>query len=174
VHLYTVLYNTANTSLPVNAASSKGFKNVANYIFGNNTNKVGNNQKISMTAPVIMAPQSDKIDMTTPVSLKQDNGVWEVSFVMPSKYDIGTLPAPNTNNVTLVEVPSKTYAVIRFSGLSGEKKIAKKTQTLNSWIKEQALTPKSSPKIARYNPPWTPPFMRRNEIMVEVNKPKHQ
>ena len=148
-------------------ASSKGFRLLANYIFGNNAAGAGNSEKIQMTAPVSMEPRSEKISMTAPVSMQETSGQWRVTFVMPSRYTMDTLPKPNNPAVTIREVPEARYAVIRFSGLAGEKKVARKTADLLAWLKQNGLNPSGKPELARYNPPWTLPFLRRNEIMVE-------
>ncbi|WP_201555834.1 SOUL family heme-binding protein [Psychrobacter sp. 72-O-c] len=165
------------------AASRQGFKTLAAYIFGDNTAVNGSSSKISMTAPVMMQPQgaddgpasnkdseSQKIAMTAPVSMQQTNGKWRVKFVMPSRYTMQTLPKPNNPDITITELPVKTYGVIKFSGLAGTKKVAEKTKTLRSWMQNQKLTVTGSPELARYNPPWTLPFMRRNEIMIPYQK----
>jgi hypothetical protein len=147
-------------------ASSAGFRLIADYIFGNNTSVRGDNEKISMTAPVVMEPASEKIRMTVPVSIEQKAGQWRVHFVMPGEYTMETLPRPNNPAVTLREVPARNYAVIRFSGFTGEDKIAAKTAELMTWLNGKGITPLGKPELARYNPPWTLPFLRRNEIMV--------
>lgn len=155
------------------SASREGFKVLADYIFGNNTAATGGSSKISMTAPVTMQPnnkksdgESQKIAMTAPVSMQQDDGKWRVQFTMPSKYTMQTLPKPNNPNITITEVPAQTYGVIKFSGLAGSKKVATKTEELQSWMQTQNLTITGEPELARYNPPWTLPFLRRNEVMI--------
>lgn len=164
------------------AASRAGFKVLADYIFGNNTAPSGESSKISMTAPVAMqfeAKQSttkknggsQKIAMTAPVSIKQEHqqqndGKWRVQFTMPSQYSMQTLPKPNNPDITIIEVPPQTYGVIKFSGLAGTEKVAAKTAELQSWMQMQKLTIIGTPELARYNPPWTLPFMRRNEVMI--------
>ncbi|KUJ84191.1 heme-binding protein [Microbulbifer sp. ZGT114] len=150
-------------------ASGRGFKLLADYIFGNNTARTGGNEKIAMTAPVGMEPESEKISMTAPVSMEQSGGQWRVSFVMPSQYTMETLPRPNNQAVTLREIPETNYAVIRFSGLAGEDKIARKTAELIEWMDEKGLEPTGQPELARYNPPWTLPFLRRNEVMIKYD-----
>lgn len=152
-------------------ASSIGFKRIADYIFGNNTAHNGGNEKISMTAPVTTAPSEDKgvsqkISMTAPVSIQETTGQWRMYFVMPSQYSLNTLPTPNNPAVTLRELPPSRMAVLRFSGLAGEEKTAKKIAELLTWLKSKDITPISEPELARYNPPWTLPFLRRNEVMV--------
>ena len=149
-------------------AGNKGFKILADYIFGNNTAPSGGSSKISMTAPVKMQPKagtSAKIAMTAPVAMQESDGKWRVRFVMPSQYTMQTLPKPNNSEVSIIEVPAKTYGVIKFSGLVGEEKVATKTAQLKEWM--QNLNIVGTPEMARYNPPWTLPFMRRNEIMIE-------
>ena len=163
------------------AASRKGFKILANYIFGNNSvsskDDAKNSAKISMTAPVIMKPSNEisddkandtsaKISMTAPVSMQKNEGNWQVSFVMPDNYTMATIPKPNNSAITLIEIPEVRYAVIKFSGLAGEKKVAEKTSELQQWMLTKKLTPITTPELARYNPPWTLPFMRRNEVMI--------
>lgn len=161
-----------------NAASRTGFKVLADYIFGNNTAPSGESSKISMTAPVAMqfeAKQSEnkngdnesqKIAMTAPVSMQENDGKWRVQFTMPSQYTMQTLPKPNNPDITIIEVPPQTYGVIKFSGLAGTEKVAAKTSELQSWMQVQKLTVSGTPELARYNPPWTLPFMRRNEVMI--------
>jgi DNA gyrase inhibitor GyrI len=85
---------------------------------------------------------------------------------MPADYTMETLPRPNNPAVTLREVPASKYAVIRFSGFTGEEKVAAKTAELIAWLDSKGITPDGEPKLARYNPPWTLPFLRRNEVMV--------
>ncbi len=148
-------------------ASSKGFRLIADYIFGNNRANTGANAKIAMTAPVMVEPMDNKIAMTTPVTLLPKSGKWQVRFVMPSQYTLSTLPVPNNTQVKLREVPGRKVAVITFSGLASETKTAKKTEELLSWMVSKHLKPVGVPELARYNPPWTLPFLRRNEVMVE-------
>jgi effector-binding domain-containing protein len=144
-------------------AVGSGFRMLADYIFGNNTVQ----QKISMTATV-QQQNGEKISMTAPVQQQSQNGAWKVSFVMPSKYLIDTLPKPNDETVALKEVPAKTYAVILFSGLNSNENILLHEKQLMQYVEINQITTVGSPKYAFYNPPWTLPFLRRNEIMFEV------
>lgn len=148
-------------------ASNKGFKLIADYIFGNNKSRAGGSEKISMTVPVTMEPKSEKINMTAPVSMQEAAGKWRMYFVMPSKYTLETLPVPNNSEVKLRQVESKKFAVVRFSGLVGEEKVAKKTEELLEWLQAKQIKPSGAPELARYNAPWTLPFLRRNEVMVQ-------
>ncbi|PWQ93370.1 SOUL family heme-binding protein [Leucothrix arctica] len=148
-------------------ASNKGFKMIAGYIFGGNTSQQGAAEKISMTAPVTMKTGvSEKISMTAPVTMQQSDSQWRMNFVMPSKYTMETLPTPNNAAVTLREIPKQKYAVIRFSGLARAPKVAYMTTTLENWLKTKNITPTGKPELSRYDPPWTLPLFRRNEVMI--------
>jgi hypothetical protein len=144
-------------------AIGKGFRIIADYIFGNNTTA----QKVPMTAPVTQQ-DSEKIAMTAPVTQQGDGNTWRVRFIMPSKYTLETLPKPNNPAIALKEVGAKRFAVIRFSGNSGEDSLQRYTKELNEYINARGLPPLSEPIYAFYNPPWTLPFLRRNEVMVEI------
>ena len=144
-------------------AIGKGFRIIADYIFGNNTSA----QKVPMTAPVTQQG-SEKIAMTAPVTQQGDGNIWRVRFVLPSNYTMETLPKPNNPAVKLKEIGAKRYAAIRFSGLAGEESLRRRTEELNAFISAKNLTPLSAPTYAFYNPPWTLPFLRRNEVMVEI------
>lgn len=148
-------------------AISGGFRLLADYIFGNNTPST----EIVMTAPV-QQQSSEKIAMTAPVQQQASGDFWTVSFVMPSKYSMESLPKPNNQKVTLEQIPEKQYVVIRFSGLNSEENITKHKGQLTQYIETKQLQTKGSPKYAFYNPPWTFPLMRRNEIMIEINGQK--
>ena len=157
-------------------ASTRGFKAIADYIFGNNraagpvpgAADAKASEKIAMTAPVVAEPvdRSQKIAMTAPVSIQQTKDKWRVQFTMPSQYTLQTLPKPNNPNIEIVEVPAQTYGVMKFSGLAGAEKVAAKTKELQSWMQGRNLTITGKPELARYNPPWTLPFLRRNEVMI--------
>jgi len=148
-------------------ASSQGFRLIAAYIFGQNQVS----EKIAMTTPVAIEEQavkSAKIAMTTPVNIESNGSQWTVSFVMPSEYTLETLPKPLNSKVQLRQIPAVKRAVIQFSGFYNPQKVADKTLELEQWMKTKNLQGVGVPKFARYNPPWTLPFMRRNEIMMDV------
>jgi len=149
-------------------ASSKGFKLIADFIFGNNIATSGKSEKISMTAPVLIEPHAEKISMTAPVNVEQSGAGWKVNFVMPSQYTLETLPKPNNPLVKIKPIPAKKFAVIQFSGLVDEEKMAKNVTVLEQWISTKQLKALGNAELARYNPPWTLPFLRRNEVMIEV------
>ena len=127
----------------------KGFQLLADYIFGNNTVV----QEISMTAPV----QQQAMDTS-----------WEVSFVMPSGYNMVTLPRPNNDSVVIEEIPSEKFVVIIFSGVSSNENVEKYERKLMSYVVRNNILVIGTPKYAFYNPPWTLPQMRRNEIMMKI------
>ena len=148
-------------------ASSQGFRLIAAYIFGQNQI----NEKIAMTAPVTIEDQpvkSGKIAMTAPVGIESNAGNWTVSFVMPAEYSMETIPKPINPQVQLRQIPALKKAVISFSGFYNSQKVAEKTLELEQWMKARHLTGTGAPNFARYNPPWTLPFMRRNEVLINL------
>jgi effector-binding domain-containing protein len=144
-------------------AIRKGFRLVADYIFGNNAI----NTKIAMTAPVEQR-ESQKIAMTAPVQQQRDGQSWEISFVMPKEHSIDTLPIPKNSEVTLSEIASKQFVVIKFSGRNTDSNIEEYTNQLEKFAVDNSIQTIGSPKYAFYNPPWTLPFLRRNEVMLEL------
>lgn len=156
-------------------ASNKGFRLVADYIFGNNqVSQASSNQseKIAMTAPVVIEPQSSKIAMTAPVVVEKkgasEQQQWTLYFVMPKSYRMDSLPKPNNPQVQIKEIKNKKVAVIRFSGWVDEEKLADRTAELQTWMKQEQLIAIGEPQLARYNPPWTLPWWRRNEVFIPV------
>ena len=148
------------------SASNKGFRLLADFIFGNNKTNEGS-KKIEMTAPVVSRDASEKIEMTAPVLSEEVEKGWYISFNMPKQFTKETLPIPNNPEVKIIEIPQEKYAVITFSGLVREKKYAEMFTLLNEEMKKRNLDPKGTVVLARYNPPWTLPFLRRNELMVK-------
>ena len=145
-------------------ALSDGFRRLAGYIFGGNHG----NAKIAMTAPV--ARQSgQKIAMTAPVSKTSSaDGASVVRFFMPAGWTMDTLPEPNDDEVGLVTVPEETVAVLRFTGDRGSAAVAARTTELLDALKDTAFEPTGTPVGWFYDPPWTLPFRRRNEVAVPV------
>jgi DNA gyrase inhibitor GyrI len=144
-------------------AISDGFRIIADYIFGNNLAA----QKVSMTAPVTQQA-SERIAMTAPVTQQGDGQTWQVRFIMPARYTLATLPRPNNPAVKLRDVGGKRYAVIRFSGTARQANLQRHTQELQAFLSARQLVALSAPAYAFYNPPWTLPFQRRNEVMLEI------
>ena len=147
------------------AAINEGFRLIAAYIFGSNNPKA----KIEMTAPVQQQRQQ-KIAMTSPVTQQADGDSWTVRFIMPKSWTMETLPTPNDPRIKLVPVPAKRMVAIRFSGTANDNLIEAKTAELRRYATEQKLLTIDDPVLAFYNPPWTLPFLRRNEIMLELTK----
>lgn len=145
-------------------AGNQAFRPLFNYIDGNNRRK----EKVAMTAPVSQAAAGEKIAMTAPVSQQGKDGRWIVSFMMPSSYTLETLPEPDDPAVTLREVPEQHMAAVRYSGFWSEKAYARKLEELQAWMEKQGLKAIGEPVWARYNPPFMPWFLRRNEILVPV------
>ncbi|MBA2484241.1 MAG: heme-binding protein [Nitrosomonas sp.] len=146
-------------------AIGDGFRLLADSIFGNNTTQ----KDIAMTAPV-QQQENQKIAMTAPVQQQSSGNAWKVSFVMPSEYSMASLPKPNNDRVHLKKVPPKKFAAIRFSGTNSDENIAEHEAQLIEYIESNQITATGSPKYAFYNPPWTLPFMRRNEVMIEIDE----
>ena len=144
-------------------AISSGFKLLADYIFGNNISQ----ENINTTA-TIQQPASEKIAMTAPVQQQLANDSWLVSFVMPSEYNLEDLPKPKNIEVKLKNVPVKRFVTIQFSGTSSDENLAKHKKLLVEFIKTNSISVTGTSKYAFYNPPWTLPLMRRNEVMFEV------
>lgn len=147
-------------------AINAGFRLIADYIFGNNVAA----ENVPMTAPVTQQP-AETIAMTAPV-LQQSRGdagsapSWRVQFIMPARYTLETLPVPKNDAVRLATVPAQQYAVIRFSGIADSETLAKKREALDAYVKREGLRVMGEPIYAFYNPPFTLPPLRRNEIMV--------
>jgi hypothetical protein len=147
-------------------AASKGFRLLAGYIFGGNTRRQG----IAMTAPVSQAPVHEKIAMTAPVTQMKTAGSWIVRFTMPATYTLETLPEPNDRKVQLKRLPATRFAVLRFSGVAGERSVQAKSEELRAAIASHHLRAIGPVTLAQYDPPWTPWFMRRNEVMLPVER----
>lgn len=146
-------------------AIGDGFRLLADYIFGNNIA----NQDIAMTAPV-QQQESTKIAMTAPVQQQSAGNYWQVSFVIPSEYTMDTLPKPVNERVVLKEIPAKTFAAITFSGTNSDENVKAHEKILLEYVEANDLSVISTPKYAFYNPPWTLPPMRRNEVMIEIQE----
>jgi hypothetical protein len=145
-------------------AANKGFRILADYIFGGNKRRQG----IAMTAPVAQVPTREKIPMTAPVTQTAQANEWVVRFTMPSAYSLATLPEPNDPRVHLRVLPPARLAVLQFSGLARKDDVAARTAELSRLAGTHRLRVIGPASLAQYDPPWTPWFMRRNEVMVPV------
>ena len=144
------------------AAINEGFRIIAAYIFGANKP----NAKIAMTAPV--QQQKQTVAMTAPVTQQGTGNAWTVRFIMPVASTMETLPVPNDARVSLKPVPARRFVAIRFSGLATGEAIARRTDELRHYAADHKLATTGEPLLAFYNPPWTLPFFRRNEVMLEL------
>lgn len=145
-------------------AGNKAFNKLFRYISGDNRSR----KKVAMTAPVSQQPMGEKIKMTAPVGQRRVQEKWAVSFMMPASYTIETLPEPEDQNITLRQVPARRMASVRYSGFWSEKRYLKYKSELLSWIHERGHSIVGDPVWARYNPPFTPWFLRRNEILIPI------
>jgi effector-binding domain-containing protein len=144
-------------------ALNQGFRLIADYIFGNNLSS----KKVAMTAPVTQEP-GETINMTSPVTQLGAGDSWKVRFVMPGDYTLETLPKPKNREVRLIPIPAKKVVAIRFSGYNTGGNINAHRQTLLTYIGDHHLSVVGQSTTAFYNPPWTLPFLRRNEVMFEL------
>jgi effector-binding domain-containing protein len=145
-------------------AGDMAFRKLFNYISGDNVAR----DKIAMTTPVIQEKRSEKISMTSPVGQTASGDGWAVSFMMPSSYNMDTIPLPADPTVVLREIPAYRAASIRYSGFWSERNFQEHLEKLHGWIGQNGLKPAGEPIWARYNPPFTPWFMRRNEILIPI------
>ena len=159
-----IVAETTITSASYNGAMNSGFSIVAGYIFGGNTKK----EKIAMTAPVVMQNKSEKIAMTAPVVVNMSGDSRVIAFGMPRGYTLETLPKPNDSRVNLRQVPEQKMAVLRFSWSRSEPRIQAMKDKLLATLSRDGIETIGSPSYAGYNAPWTPPWMTRNEVLVEV------
>jgi len=146
-------------------AGNKAFNVLFGYISGDNRSR----EKLAMTAPVSQEPKGEKIKMTAPVGQQRVQESWAVSFMMPASYTLETLPEPEDPKVTLRQVPARRMAAVRYSGFWNEKGYLRYKLELESWIREKNYTIVGDPIWARYNAPFTPWFLRRNEILIPVD-----
>jgi len=144
-------------------ARNAGFQPLADYIFA----KDRKGSTIAMTAPVTQASR-EQIAMTAPVTQRSEGNSWTISFTMPASYTMETLPAPANPNVRLIPQAARRMAVIRFSGMASADSMEKVRIELRNQVKALGLQTVGEPVFAFYDPPWTLPFFRRNEVMIEI------
>lgn len=145
-------------------ASGMAFRILFDYISGDNTGR----NKIAMTAPVSQKRNPQKIAMTSPVGQRRSEQGWAVSFMMPASYTMDTIPLPDDPSVALREIPAHRVAAIRYSGTWSEHAYKKQLSELLEWMESENLEATGDPVWARYNAPFTPWFMRRNEILIPI------
>ncbi len=160
-------YWVARTTVQGNysQSSDKGFNQLFGYISGQNSRQ----EKIAMTAPVVQREQGEKISMTSPVLQQKVPDGWTMEFVLPARFNHDTPPPQPLNpQVTVIKVQGYKAAALRYSGNLSEKKFEQKTNELLTLIKQEGLEIAGEPFSAGYNPPWTIPFLKHNEVMIEL------
>ena len=153
-------------------AGSAAFRRLGGYIFGKNVTR----DSVAMTTPVLQeelkssgASESESIAMTTPVFQEESaEGTWVQTFVLPREYTMETLPVPTDPTVELARARGLKVAVVRYSGLRSTRKIEEQTERLRAWMSERGLVATDAPRSAAYDPPWTIPFLRRNEVQIPI------
>jgi len=161
----------AETTVDANSSTNPrgdAFRIVAAYIFGANKAR----QKLDMTTPVEIAHQSVKIPMTAPVEINTANNDVAMRFFMPSSYSKNDLPDPSDPRVKLVELEPMTATVLAFSWSTGDKPVSIRTTELMAAIQNTKWRVSGPPTAFFYNPPWTLPFLRRNEVAAPVLEKK--
>jgi len=154
-------------------AGNAAFRYLFNYISGSNTAQ----QKLAMTAPVLQGPASEKLAMTAPVLQSGPPpgsggpGEFVVAFVLPAGVTADTAPVPTDPRVTVREVPGSLSAVQGFSGSGSAAAFDRHNTGLQSAMKLAGLTPVGAPRFARFDPPFKPWFLRRNEVAQDVREP---
>jgi len=145
---------------------NEGFRRLFDYISGKNRKK----QSIPMTAPVSQEASSEKIPMTAPVNQEKVGGAWRITFLMPSAFTMETLPEPLDSRVKLVKIPGRLMAALSYSGTWSRERYEGKEQRLKELIRQRGLKIEGEPVFARYNPPFMPWFLRRNEVLIPVGQ----
>ena len=145
---------------------NEGFRRLYAYISGENTKK----QSISMTAPVGQQAGSEKIAMTAPVSQEKKDNRWRITFLMPAEYTLKMLPEPIDERVKLAEEPGRLMAAVKYSGTWSEEGYEKNKALLEEYLRMRGLTKAGAAVWARYDPPFMPWFLRRNEVLIPVER----
>lgn len=146
-------------------ATNEGFRRLAGYIFGKNIAR-------SQVREGLQAKKvsSEKMAMTAPVEMvKSQDSSWIISFVMPSEYNMETLPVPKDPRISIREIKNRKTAVYKAGGFHSETKMENHAELLKKWLEQQNVGEPSQSSIMVYDPPWTIPFLRRTEISLELN-----
>ena len=145
-------------------AGNDGFRRLFAYISGENKKK----QSISMTAPVGQEDDSQKISMTAPVSQEKKDSQWRITFLMPAEYSLEMLPEPLDKRVKLTEEPGRLMAAVRYSGTWSEDGYKENRALLEEFMEKRGFVKKGPAIWARYDPPFMPWFLRRNEVLIPI------
>lgn len=149
-------------------AGGKAFSRLFDYISGENQPQ----QEVAMTSPVTQQSAGQKIAMTAPVGQQAQDGEWQVRFTMPASFTLETTPEPTDPAVTIRKVPARHMAAVRYSGFWSKEKYQRNLDALRSWMADNGLEAVGEPIWARYDPPFKPWFLRRNEVLVPVAAPQ--
>ena len=147
-------------------AGNEGFRRLYEYISGDNRKK----QSISTTAPVGQEADSQKIAMTAPVGQEKKDNRWRITFLMPAEYTMENLPEPTDKRVKLVKESGRIMAAVKYSGSWSKEGYEKNKALLEEYIQKRGLVKAGEPVWARYDPPFMPWFLRRNEVLIPVEK----
>lgn len=152
---------------PLEDAGNQGFRILAGYIFGDNRS----NAKVAMTAPVTQEKvESEKIAMTAPVTQERTGDRFTIRFMMPSEYTLDSLPTPNDERVRFREVADEKMAAIQYSGRWTKRNYEAHLAELLGTLRDNGFEAVGEPVWARYDPPFKPWFMRRNEILTSFRE----
>jgi len=143
---------------------NEGFRRLFGYISGENRGTT----KITMTAPVTQQASPERIAMTAPVTQQAEGGVYRIAFVLPSQYTLENAPLPNHPEVRLAQVPARKVVAVRYSGLWSAENYRRALAELVSFAGQRGLKLAGEPIYARYDPPFMPWFLRRNEVLIPV------
>jgi hypothetical protein len=162
-------YVVAETSVDgtFDSVGNEGFRRLFRYISGANRGAT----KIAMTAPVEQAAAGTKIAMTAPVEQRRAGRHWRIAFVLPGSYALASAPRPTDDRIEISEVPARRVAVVRYSGTWGQARYDRQLAALRRFIGERGLKAIGEPVFSRYDPPFMPWFLRRNEIQIPVQAP---
>lgn len=167
---YIVAETVVKNSSSYRGSSNEGFMRLLRYITGANESQ----SDIAMTAPVQQTPASEKIDMTAPVQRNETEEGWRVAFMLPSSFTMDTAPTPTNNEISLRLIPKQLMAVIRYSGRWTERNFNRHKEELLESLEESNIKTIGVAESAAYDAPYVLPFLRRNEVMIEVNSlPNH-
>jgi len=163
---YAVAETLISSEVDRNKAANTGFRRLFKYISGENRGRV----EIAMTAPVQQTKKSTKISMTAPVRQRKDNDNWSVAFVLPAQFDASTAPVPTNPEIAIREIPGELVAALRYSGRWTASNVSERTAELMATLAVVGVTATGEATAAYYNSPFSLPFMRRNEILVVVDR----
>ena len=147
-----------------NEVGNEGFRRLFDYISGKNRKK----QSIPMTAPVSQEAASEKIPMTAPVNQERVGEKWRISFLLPARYSMETLPEPLDPRIKLTAIQPRLIAAFNYSGTWSRERYEEREKRLKELIRQRGLNIAGEPIFARYNPPFMPWFLRRNEVLIPV------